>query len=118
MTDRPLNLLRRLFGARAIVVERSTPEALALRYGRTRTLFDRSTSQILQNGKLVGILSSVERIELHRPSNQEGTVNWFVTVHLSGARQVDVGQVTDSTDASSIGARIATVTSRPVVVNS
>jgi hypothetical protein len=115
VTDTPLNWLRRLFGARAIVVERTTPEALVLR--RTQTLFDRATSQILQNGKLVGILSSVERIELHRPSNQEGTVNWFVTVHLRGARQVEVGQVTDTTDASSIGARIATVTGRPVVVN-
>jgi hypothetical protein len=118
MTDRAPSLLRRLFGARAIVVERVTPEALALRYGRTQTLFDRASSQILQNGKLVGMLGSVQRIELHRPPNQEGTVNWFVTVHLSGARQVEVGQVSDTTDASAIGACIATVTGRPVVVQS
>ena len=118
MTDSAPSLLRRLFGARAIIVERVSPEVLVLRYGRTQTLFDRASSQILQNGKLVGMLNSVERIELHRPTNQEGTVNWFVTIHLGGARQVEVGQVTDATDASTIGARIATVTGRPVVVQS
>lgn len=117
MLSRLFAFTRWLFGARAVVVEREAPDGLVLRYGGLRTHFDKASSQILQNGKLVGVLSSVERIELHKPSNQEGTVNWFVTVHLTAARQVEVGQVTDNTDASLIGARIATVTGRPVVVH-
>ena len=111
-------LLRRLFGERAISVESASERMLVLRYGRVRTVFDRSSGQVLQNGKLVGVLGSVERIELHRPTNQEGRANWFVTVRLNGARTVEVGQTTDATDASVIGAHISTVTARPVVVQS
>lgn len=110
------NLLRRLFGERAISVESESSLVLSLRYGSVRTVFDRSTGQVLQNGKLVALLASVERIELHKPMNQEGRANWFVTVRLSGARTVEVGQTTETTDASIIGARISTVTGRPVVV--
>jgi hypothetical protein len=116
MTGSTPNLLRRLFGARVITVEHASPEVLSLRYGRLRTNFDRASGQVHQNGKLVGVLGAVERIELHKPTTQEGMVNWFVTVRLNGARTIEVGQTTDAADASAIGARIATVTGRPVVV--
>jgi hypothetical protein len=110
------NLLRRIFGARSVVVDRVSRDLLSLHYGRMRTVFDRVSGQIRQGGKLAGALGSVERIELHRPVNQEGTVNWFITVRLLGGRTVEVGQVTEEIDASAIAARIATITSRPVVV--
>lgn len=115
MIDGALRVLRRLFGAREITVESVSSEALVLRYGRTRTVFDRAVAQIRQNDKLVGMMNLVERVELHQPNNQEGTVNWYVTVRLAGARQIEVGQVTDTLQASTVGARIAEVTRRPVV---
>jgi hypothetical protein len=117
MTDTSPNFLRRLFGERAITVESESPEVLTLKYGGLRTVFDRGSSKIFQNGKLVGVLSLVERVQLHKPSQQEGTANWYVTVHLKGARQVEIGQTTDRTDASLIGAHIATLTGRPVIVD-
>ena len=108
--------LRYLTGRRTVSVERETPELLELRYGAVRTVLDRAEQKITQNGRLVGVLPLVESIELHRPLNQEGTVNWFVTLHLRGGRQVEVGQLSDETDASIIGAHIASITGRPVKV--
>lgn len=117
MTNASPGFLRRLFGERAISVESESLEALVLKYGGLRTVFDRESSKILQNGKLVGVLNLVDRVQLHRPLPQEGRANWYVTVHLQGARQVEVGQTTDRTDASLIAAHIATVTGCPVVVD-
>jgi hypothetical protein len=116
MFTRARQFFRYITGTRTVSVERETPALLELRYGAVRTVFDRAEQKITQNGRLVGILPLVENIELHRPRNQEGMVNWFVTVHLRGSRQVEVGQLTDETDASIIGAHIASITGCPVNV--
>lgn len=118
MFQRISRFLRYAVGERSIAVEHDSPVRLELRYGGLRTVFDRTAEKITQNGALVAMLPLVEGIELHKPNSQEGTQNWFVTVHVRGHRHVEVGQVTDETDASVIGARIASVTGRQVTVNS
>ena len=49
----------------------------------------------------------------HAIPDQEGALNWYVTVHVSGARQAEVGQESDDTNASTLGAILATVTGKP-----
>lgn len=105
-----------MFGHRFIDITEDLPHRVALRYGRTSTSFDRTTSRIEKNGKLVAMVGLIDRIELHQPCNQEGPPNWYVTVHISGGRQIEVGQVTDEMDASIVAAQISKVTGRPVVV--
>ena len=117
MLHHPRRGVRKALGFRFIDVIQDTPEMLHLRYGGTETVLDRAGARILQNGKLVAMIDLVENVELHQPPNQDGPRNWFVTVHVRGARQVEVGRVTDSTDASIIAARVATAVSRPVVLH-
>jgi hypothetical protein len=104
------------FGRREITIVRDSHDCLELAYGQLLTVFDRKAQRILQDGRLAAALPLVERVELHQPMHQEGTVNWFITVHVRGARLVEVGQVTDETDASIIAARIAGITDRKVTV--
>jgi hypothetical protein len=118
MLGRLFRFVRHVFGERGVTVERETSEYLELRYGSLRTVFDRTSEQVSQNGKIVALLPLVERVHIHRPPSQEGRVNWFITVQVQGGRHVHVGQATDDTDASIVGAHIATVTKRPVTVES
>jgi hypothetical protein len=118
MLQRMRRFLRLAVGERLISVEHETPTRLELRYGGLRTVFDRTEDKVTQNGRLVAILQLVESIELHKPTSQEGAQNWIITVHVRGQRQVEVGQVTDGTDASIVGASIATVAGRQVKVSS
>jgi hypothetical protein len=108
--------IRKVFGYRFIEVIEDKPALLSLSCGLTKTDFDRVNSKVLQNGRLVAMAQLVEKIELHQPANQDGPLNWFITLHVRGSRQVEVGQITDSTDASIIAARISTVVGRPVVL--
>jgi hypothetical protein len=108
--------IRKVFGYRFIEVVEDKPALLSLSCGLTKTDFDRVNSKVLQNGRLVAMAQLVEKIELHQPANQDGPLNWFITLHVRGSRQVEVGQITDSTDASIIAARISTVVGRPVVL--
>ena len=116
MLTRVRRFLRCVVGTRFIDIEYESPGRLELRYGRTRTVFDKGSAHVHQDGKFAGVFAAIDRIELHQPMNQDGPPNWFITVQLQGMRQIEVGKVTDQTDASLIGARIATITSRPVVV--
>jgi hypothetical protein len=116
MLSRLFRFVRHLFGEREVTVERETRECLELRYGSLQTVFNRTSEQVLQNGKLVAVLPLVERVQIHRPLNQEGRRNWFITVQVQGGRYVHVGQVTDDEDASLVGGRIASVVGRPVTV--
>ena len=116
MFERFQRVLRFAFGDRSISVERESPSRLELRYAYTRTVFDQSRQQIIQDGRLVASRQQVERVELHQPRDQEGPLNWFVTVHINGSKRVEVGQVTEEAEASMIGAKIATVADRPVAV--
>ena len=116
MLTRVRRLLRYAVGTRYIDIEQVSATRLELRCGATKTIFDKESTRIHQNSKLVGMFGAVDRIELHQPRNPEGPENWFITLQLQGRRQIEVGKVTDKTDASLVGARIATVTGRPVVV--
>jgi hypothetical protein len=110
-------IVRKAFGHRFLEIYEDLPNRVTLRYGRTTTSFDRTTSKVEQNGKLIAMIGLVERIQLHQPLNQDGPPNWYVTVHIAGHRQVEVGQVTDELQASIVGARISKITDRPVVVS-
>jgi hypothetical protein len=117
MLARITNFLAFAIGKREIVIAKATSDYVELVHGSVRTVFDRRSQRVLQNGREVASLALVERIELHFPMNQSGTPNWFVTVHIRGGRQIEVGQSTDSTDASIVAARIAGVAQRQVVVH-
>ena len=114
MFSRLRRLLRFAVGERTIAINRDTPKLLELRYGSLNTVFDGTRSQITQNGKLAAAFPLVDRIELHRPPRQEGTTNWFITIHVAGARSVEVGQTTDDVHASMVAARIASITRKEV----
>lgn len=109
--------IRKAFGYRFLEISEDLTSRVTLQYGKTTTTFDKTTSRVEQNGRLVAMVSLIENIELHQPCNQDGPPNWYVTINIRGARQVEVGQVTDKTDASIVAARISKVTGRPVVVN-
>ena len=117
MLARLSKLLAFAVGKREIAVSKATSDYVELVHGRVRTVFDRKSQQVLQNGRVFASLALVERVELHFPMNQSGTPNWYVTVHVLGGRQVEVGQSTDATDASIVAARIAGVVKREVVVH-
>ncbi len=108
--------IRKAFGFRFIEIVEDGPSRLSLSYGPTTTVFDRTGSKVLQNGKLVAMMELIEKVEIHQPQNQEGPSNWFITVHVQGSRLVEVGRITDSTDASIVAARISSAVSRRVVV--
>ena len=116
MLTRIRRLLRYAVGTRYIDIDHTSATRLELRCGATKTIFDKESARVLQNSRLVGTFGVIDRIELHQPRDQEGPENWFVTLQLEGRRQVEVGKVTDQTDASLVGARISTITGRPVVV--
>jgi hypothetical protein len=116
MLHRLRRSIRKAFGYRYIDVLEDKPSKLTLAYGPIKTTFDRDSAKVFQNGKLVAMADLIEKIELHQPRNQDGPVNWFVTVHVRGARQVEIGRITDSTDASLIAARISGIVGRPVVL--
>jgi hypothetical protein len=109
--------IKKAFGYRFLEISEDLPHRITLRYGKTTTTFDRTTARVEQNGKLVAMIGLVERVELRQPLNQEGPPNWYVTVHIAGRRQVEVGQVTAELEASIAGARISSITERPVVMN-
>lgn len=108
---------REAFGYRFLEISEDLPNRVTLRYGRTTTTFDRTTARVEQNGKLVAMVSLVERVELHQPFNHDGPPNWYVTVYVAGYKQVEVGQVTDELEASIVGAKISKITGCPVVVS-
>ena len=116
MYGRLAALFRSAFGYRRIRVLERTPSRLELAYGKTITTLDKSSEKILKNSSLVGLFPVVRHVELHRPLNPEGPPNWFITVHLTGGRQVEVGQSSDEMEASEIAAHVSTVVGRPVVV--
>ena len=103
-----------MFGYRRMDVVERSPSRLQVKYGPTVTSFDRTSEHILRNSRLAGVFSAVRHIELHRPTNHEGPPLWFVTVHLTGARQVEVGQSWLEEEASSVAAAISTIVNRPV----
>jgi hypothetical protein len=109
-------LLRYAVGTRFIDIEQESPERLELSCGMTRTIFEKATGRVIQHSRTVGKFAAIEVIELHQPRNQEGPLNWFVTIRLTGGRAIEVGQVTDQTDASVVGARISTITGHLVTV--
>jgi len=119
MLQRIWKFLRRAFGVRAITVDFESPTRLELRYFDLSTVFDRSENRITQNGRAVADLSMVDCIELYESGrHSRGTPQWIVTLRVRGDRRIEVGQVTDSVDASIVCAHIATVTGRKVEVSS
>ena len=116
MVTRVRRLLRYAVGTRYIDIDHSSATRLELRCGGTKTIFDRDSKCVLQNSKHVGNFDLIERVEMHQPRSQEGPENWFITLQLQGRRQIEVGSITDKTDASLVGARIATITGCPVMV--
>lgn len=111
------NVISQAFGYRSMDISEDLLDRLTLRYGRTIASFDRAAATVKQNGKLVASMCLVEKIQLRQPLNQEGPPNWYITVHISGRRQVEAGKVTDELTACIIGAKISKITGRPVIVN-
>jgi hypothetical protein len=106
--------LRYLFGYRSIEVIESTPLKLAVRFGPTLTVLDKSASEITQNGKLVAMIPLIADIQVHQPATQTSTPLWYVTIRLSGRRFVEVGQTTAQEEALRVAALISAVVSKPI----
>jgi hypothetical protein len=116
MLSRLLAFLKYATGERTIEIDQESREHLILRYGARTTVFVRPEAKFKQNSKLVGRFAEIEDVELRKSANEEPPVNWTISVRLSGKRCIEIGQVTDETDASIIAARVAAVTGREVVV--
>ena len=108
--------LRVAFGYRFFDITEDLPDRVTVRSGSTTTSFNRTSLEVTQDGRHVGTFGIIEKIEVHQPRNQDGPMNWFITVQLRGTRQIEVGKVTDKTEASIVAARISGVTGRPVEV--
>jgi hypothetical protein len=116
MFPRALRFLQVAFGSRFIDIERGLPGLLELRCGWTSTVFEKASARVLQGNRFASTFSTIERIELHQPRGQESPLNWVVALCLQGERQIQVGESTDETEASIVGAKIASITGRPVIV--
>ena len=115
MLSRLLTFLRYTTGERTIEIEQESAEFLALRCGARTTIFEKPEAKIRQNTKLVAHFAEIEEVELRKPANEEPPVNWTISVRLSGRRCIEIGQVTDETDAAIIAARIAAFTGQKVI---
>jgi hypothetical protein len=99
--------LRLLLGYRSIEIVEESPNRLAVRYGPSVTVIDKSTSQITQGGQLVAMVPLITDVQVHQPMNQASTPVWYVTIRLAGRRFVEVGQTTGQEDALHVAALIA-----------
>ena len=106
--------LRLLFGYRSIEVIEETPFRLAVSYGPTLTVLNKSTSEVTQGGKLVAMIPLIADIQVHQPMSQASTPVWYVTIRLSGRRFVEVGQTTGQEDAMHVAALISALVGKPI----
>jgi hypothetical protein len=106
--------LRLLFGYRSIEIVEESPNRLVVRYGRSVTVIDKSTSQVTQRGQLVAMVPLITDVLVHQPMSQASTPVWYVTIRLSGRRFVEVGQTTGQEDAMHVAALIAGLVGKPV----
>ena len=106
--------LRISTGYRFIEVSEESSARITLAALGIQTTVDRAADVVVQGGRKVATSASIKDIHLFQPRGQEGPPNWFISLRLQGGRRVELGSVTDSTDASIIAAKLATVTGRPV----
>jgi hypothetical protein len=106
--------LRHIFGYRSIEIVEQSPLKLAVSYGPTVTVLDKSTSEVTQGGKLVGMIPLIADVQVHQPMSQASTPVWYVTIRLSGRRFVEVGQATGQEEAMHVAALISALVGRPI----
>jgi len=103
-----------LFGYRSIEIVEDSPNRLAVRYGPSVTVIDKSTSQVTQGGQLVAMVPLITDVQVHQPMSQASTPVWYVTIRLAGRRFVEVGQTTGQEDALHVAALIAGLVGKPI----
>ncbi len=106
--------LRLFFGYRSIEIVEESPNRLAVLYGSSVTVIDKSTSQVTQGGQLVAMIPLITDIQVHQPMNHASTPVWYVTIRLAGRRFVEVGQTTGQEDALHVAALIAGLVGKPI----
>jgi hypothetical protein len=97
-----------------LAIEAESVASLALRSGRTLTLFDRLSRAVTQNDRQVATLGSIDHVQIDEASSVAGST-WLFALHLAGSRVVVVGRTTDNSEASLAAARIGTITGTRVV---
>ena len=68
--------LRGLVGARFVDIEKDEPHCLELKSGTKRTVFEKESRQVFQNGVLISSFDHIDVTGLELPRDQEGTSNW------------------------------------------
>ena len=101
-------------GHRFIEVVEESATVLVLRALGCSTRVDTETSSVSQNGKHVAALSTINDIYLSQPINYDGPPNWRITLRSQGSMTIEVGYITDGSDASLLAAKLANVTGKPV----
>ena len=109
-------MLRIAIGHRYAEIEEESASRVTLRSDGLSTVFDRVASQLIQNGKLIAAFDRIDRLTLHQEHDTDGPGNWVIALQLLDDRNLQIGTVTDETDASIIAARVAGIVGRPVSV--
>lgn len=109
-------LFRWATGHRWISVVEWTDLHLALKYGFRTTVCSKARDAVEQNGRWVGALSAVERIELTQHSGAEQPSFWRMGLRFQSGDVYVVGCVTDDLEASRIGAQLSGIMGREVVI--
>ena len=74
--------LRLLFGYRSIQIVEEAPDRLSVIYGPSVTVFNKTTAQVTQGGKLVAVIPLITDVQVHQPATQASTPVWYVTLRL------------------------------------
>ena len=76
---------------------------------------DRARNSIQLHGRLITPLRAVVAIELRHSQNGDGPEIWKLSFRLLRERRVEVARLFDDTEASILGAKLATLTGKQVV---
>jgi len=106
--------LRIATGSRYIDVVEESPDHLVLRALGCTTSLNKTSGQLIQNGKRPVSMSVIKDVHLSQPSNPDGPPNWCVAIRLQGGYRIEVGSVTDTTDASLVASKLSSLVGKPV----
>jgi hypothetical protein len=98
-----------------LLVESETSSSLTLRHGTLRTVFDRLTRAVTQQGRQVSTFGNLQRVLVRQSAKDDGSTVWLVALQLRGPRdEITVGRAQDADEAAAAATRIAAVTGTQV----
>jgi hypothetical protein len=101
---------------RPLEVLEDSPKRLVAEAGRGELIVDKGKNSIQLRGRVVAPIRAVTAIEVRQCQNGDGPEVWKLSLVLLRERKVEVARLFDDTEASILGAKLATLTEKHVVV--